>query len=347
MATESSGDWSSRPRIRRLELAAVTALGLYLCYLMALPFLPALTWALALAVMFLPVHRWLVSRLKRPGPAAFLSVVAVGLIVVVPAVFLTQRLATEAMAGADTIAARVESGEWQRTLDAHPRVAPIARGILAQIDLPGSTSAIATWLAASTASLVTGSLLQALEILLTFYILFYFLRDQPKVLGLLRSLSPLSAAEMDTLFTRVADTVHATIYGTLVMAAVQGTLGGLMFWWLGLPAPLLWGLIMGALAIVPVLGAFVIWIPAALFLALEGQWGRAVILAVWGTIVVGGIDNLLYPILVGNRLKLHTIPTFIAIVGGLIVFGASGVILGPVTLTATVLLLERWRARSA
>jgi predicted PurR-regulated permease PerM len=120
-----------------------------------------------------------------------------------------------------------------------------------------------------------------------------------------------------------------------------------MFWWLGLPAPLLWGLIMGALAIVPVLGAFVIWIPAALFLALEGQWGRAVILAVWGTIVVGGIDNLLYPILVGNRLKLHTIPTFIAIVGGLIVFGASGVILGPVTLTATVLLLERWRARSA
>jgi predicted PurR-regulated permease PerM len=144
----------------------------------------------------------------------------------------------------------------------------------------------------------------------------------------------------------VNDTVHATIYGTLAVAAVQGTLGGLMFWWLGLAAPVLWGLVMGVLAVVPVLGAFVIWIPAALFLALEGSWGRALVLAVWGGVVVAGIDNLLYPILVGNRLKLHTVPAFMAIVGGLIVFGPSGLILGPVTLTVTVLLLEIWRSRA-
>jgi predicted PurR-regulated permease PerM len=144
----------------------------------------------------------------------------------------------------------------------------------------------------------------------------------------------------------VGDTVYATIYGTLAVAAVQGTLGGLMFWWLGLPAPMLWGLVMGVLAVVPVLGAFIVWIPAALFLALDGNWGKALILALWGGVVVGGIDNVMYPILVGNRLKLHTIPAFMAIVGGLIVFGPSGLILGPVVLTVTVLLLEIWQSRT-
>ena len=189
-------------------------------------------------------------------------------------------------------------------------------------------------------------MIQAISVLLTFYLLFYFLRDQREALRSLRSLSPLSEADMDRLFSRVGDTVHATMYGTLAVAVIQGTLGGLMFWWLDLPAPLLWGLVMGVLAIVPVLGAFVVWIPAAVFLALDGSWGKALILALWGGVLVGGIDNVIYPILVGNRLRLHTIPAFMAIVGGLIVFGPSGVILGPMTLTVTVLLLEIWRNRT-
>ena len=86
---------------------------------------------------------------------------------------------------------------------------------------------------------------------------------------------------------------------------------------------------------------------AALFLALDGSWGKALILTVWGSVCVGGIDNVIYPILVGNRLKLHTIPAFLAIVGGLMVFGPSGLILGPVTLTITVVLLDIWRSRAA
>jgi predicted PurR-regulated permease PerM len=150
---------------------------------------------------------------------------------------------------------------------------------------------------------------------------------------------------MDRLFGRVEDTVFATVYGTLAVSAVQGLLGGLMFWWLGLPAPLLWGLVMAILAVVPVLGAFIVWVPAALFLVVEGSWGKALILTIWGVVVVGGIDNLLLPYLVGNRLKLHTILAFISVVGGLILFGASGLILGPVVLTITQVLLEIWRDR--
>ena len=152
---------------------------------------------------------------------------------------------------------------------------------------------------------------------------------------------------MNRLFDDVIDTVHATLYGTLAVAVVQGTLGGLMFWWLGLPAPVLWGIVMGLLAVVPVLGAFIIWIPAAIFLVLEGSGGKALLLTLWGGIVVGGIDNLLYPMLVGRRLKLHTVLAFISIIGGLLVFGPSGLILGPVVFTVTRLLLEIWNSRNA
>jgi predicted PurR-regulated permease PerM len=97
---------------------------------------------------------------------------------------------------------------------------------------------------------------------------------------------------------------------------------------------------MGVLAIVPVLGAFVVWIPAAIFLALNGDWSKALILTAWGTIVVGGIDNLLYPLLVKDRMRLHTIPAFISIMGGLLLFGASGLLLGPLAVTVTMLNLE-------
>jgi predicted PurR-regulated permease PerM len=114
----------------------------------------------------------------------------------------------------------------------------------------------------------------------------------------------------------------------LFVTLVQGILGGLMFWWLDLPAPLLWGAVMAVVAITPVFGAALIWVPAAIFLALGGSWEKALVLTAWGGIVVALIDNLLYPVLIGKDLRMHTVPVFIAIVGGLIVFGASGLVLG-------------------
>ncbi|PLU83170.1 AI-2E family transporter, partial [Sinorhizobium medicae] len=110
-----------------------------------------------------------------------------------------------------------------------------------------------------------------------------------------------------------------------------------------LPAPVVWGLAMGLLAVVPVLGAFIVWLPAALSLALSGEWGKALILAGWGAGVVATIDNLLYPIFVGDRLKLHTLTAFMSMIGGIIVFGSAGLVIGPVAFTVTLLLLDIWR----
>ena len=339
-------DWGSRSQVQTLMLIVATALGGYLCYRMAVPFLAALAWALAFAVLFAPWQRWLESKLKHPSLAALASVLLIAVIVVVPAVFVGQQLVQQAASGASLVETRISAGEWRRVIAAQPRLAPIADRVEQQLDLPGTARSIATWLSTFAGSIVKGSLYQLLGVCLTFYLLFFFLRDRALLLRALRALSPLTDREMDRLLARVDDTIHATVYGTLAVSAVQGILGGLMFWWLGLPAPLLWGLVMAVLAVVPVLGAFVVWVPAAMFLLLEGSWGRALILALWGMLVVGTIDNLLRPILVGNRLKLHTVLAFLSVVGGLILFGTAGLILGPITLTVTIVLLDVWRQRA-
>jgi predicted PurR-regulated permease PerM len=208
-----------------------------------------------------------------------------------------------------------------------------------------TAASIAAWLSNIGATFLRGSVLQVVEVMLTFYLLFYFLRDRQAAKSSLMRWLPLTAAEAEHLFRRVFDTIHATVYGTLAVAAVQGLLGGLMFWALGLPTPLLWGVVMALLSVVPVLGSFVVWVPAALLLALDGSWARALILALWGGVVVGGIDNILRPTFVGNRLRLHTIPAFVSLIGGIVLFGAPGFILGPLAVTVTILLVEFWTAR--
>ncbi|MFN0315324.1 MAG: AI-2E family transporter [Burkholderiales bacterium] len=344
MRARAGKDWASPSHIRTAVLVLAASFGIYLCYRLAAPFLPALVWALALAILFAPLQRWLESKIKWHSLAALICVLAIGLIVVLPAAFVGQRLVVQAAKGAELIETKVKSGEWRRALEARPRMAALAAKIEQQIDLPGTVNTLATWLSTTAGSIVKGSVLQMIGVCLTFYVLFFFLRDRGAALRCVRSVSPLSSAEMDRLLGRVGDSVHATVYGTLAVSSVQGLLGGLMFWWLGLPAALLWGVVMALLAVVPVLGAFVVWVPAALFLALEGNWGKALALVLWGVIVVGTIDNLLRPILVGNRLKLHTVLAFMSVVGGLILFGSAGLILGPVVLTLTIALLEIWRS---
>ncbi len=321
-------------------LAVATLIGLYLCYRLAQPFLPALVWALTLAVIFAPFQRMLERRISHSNTTAAITVLVIAVIVVLPAFFVVNRLLLEIVKGAEFIQKIATTGDLRETFKHQPLLSPFSGWIEQQMDLSETFRHIATWLTNSAAAFVRGSVTQLMGILITFYMLFYFLRDRRKALASLRALSFLPPGQIDRMFTRVVDTIHATVYGTLAMAALQGILGGLMFWILGLPSPLLWGIVMGLLAIIPVLGAFIIWIPAALWLASQGEWGKALILTAWGGIVVAGIDNLIYPVLVGNRLKQHTALAFISLVGGLIIFGSSGLILGPLAVTITLLLLE-------
>lgn len=345
--TASEDDWSSLNHVHTLVLMIVTALGVYLCYRLVAPFLPVIVWALTLAVMFAPLQRWLEAKVRYSTVAALISILIIGFIVVVPAAFVGEQLLEQVVKGSQLIESKVDSGEWRRVLETQPKLAPVVKKIERYVNLPEIVKTLNAKLGSVVGAIVKGSLLQVLGFVLVFYVLFFFLRDRHLALKSMMALSPLTQMEMGRLFNQVGDTIHAIVYGTFAIAVVQGCLGGLMFWWLGLPAPLLWGLVMSLLAVVPMLGTSVIWAPAALFLALEGDMGSALILTLWGMLVVGTIDNLLRPIFVGNRLKLHTILAFMSIVGGLLLFGPAGLILGPVILTVTIALLEIWLTRTS
>lgn len=336
--------WLTRRRTSALALLAATGLAFYLCWKIAQPFVPALAWALALAIIGSRLHRWLLRRLAHPGLSAGLATTVLVVFIAAPIAATAPTVATKAREGWEQMRSVSTQERVQKVLSNNRALAPVA-DIVARY--APSADELAEQLAPRLPSLATGSMWAGVQLLVCFFALFYLLRDREQALAFLRSLSPLTSAETSRLFQRVADVVRASVLGTLLVAAVQGLLGGLMFWWLGLPAPLLWGLVMSLLAVLPILGAAIVWLPMALFLLMEGSWEKALILGLWGSVVIALIDNLLYPVFVGNKLRLHTLLVFIAILGGLLLFGASGLILGPIVLAVTLAVIDIWRVRTA
>jgi predicted PurR-regulated permease PerM len=336
------------PLPQRYAMALLTAaliIGLTLCYFIALPFIPALVWSMTLAVMLAPFERWLRTKIGRPTISVSLTLVLAALMVVAPVILVLGALVSKLIDSTGLLSAMLSAENWPGVARQHPGLSPVMTWISGHLDLPELLQSLTAQLAQWGASLVQGSLASVVTLLLTFYFLFYLLRDRGLVLAAMERMIPLSRSELHSLINRLVQTIFASVYGTAAVAALQGFLGGMVFWWLGLPSPLFWGVIMGLLAVVPFLGAFVIWVPANLALALDGQWLSAAILAIWGTLVVGLVDNIVYPILVGRQLALHSVISFIAIVGGLLLFGPHGVVLGPLIVAAAQALLEIWRGR--
>jgi predicted PurR-regulated permease PerM len=291
------------------------------------------------------LHQRIAKKFGRhPDLAAGASVFLVGLLIVFPVVLVGQRIAQDAQQAIAYVQSDDFKQKWQQFQQQHPRV-NAAVEFVRKNGAGGLPTGIGS-AASSAGSAVKGSAAGIVQLLIALFALFFFFRDRDQVLRLGKWLSPLSNEETERLFSRIKDTTYASIYGHVAVALIQGALGGLMFWFLGLPAPLLWGVVMGLLAIIPLLGAFVVWVPAAIYLALTGELLKAALLTGWGTLVVGTIDNVLYPRLVGKRLRLHTLPVFIAIVGGLSVFGAAGIVLGPLLLSLAMGLIEIWKMRT-
>ena len=336
--------WLTRRRTSALALLAATALAFYLCWKIVQPFMPALTWALALAIIGDGLHRRLLRRLGHPGLSAGLATAVLVVFIGAPIAATAPTIATKVGEGWEQMRSAPMQERVQKVLHGSPVLAPLADIVTRYAP---TADELAEHVTPRLSSLATGSLWAGVQLLVSFFALFYLLRDREQALAFLRSLIPLTSAETSRLFRRVADVVRASVLGTLLVAAVQGSLGGLMFWWLGLPAPLLWGVVMFLLSVLPILGAAIVWVPAALFLLLEGSWEKALILGLWGTVVIALIDNLLYPVFVGNKLRLHTLLVFIAILGGLLLFGTSGLILGPIVLAVTLAVIDIWRERTA
>lgn len=334
----------SQVRVRATILIIVIGAAFYLCWMMLRPFLAVVTWAAALAIIAQPLHARLTSRM-RPTAAALISLGLVTVILVAPAIFLSQKLFAELSASLQILGTDMSSESLHAKLHQYPTIASVVGWAETRLDLEEQIRSAAGGVAGRMSSWVSGSVWLVTQLAVTFLVLFYFLRDGTTLLMFLRRFIPLSTTETDEIFDRIAETVNASLYRNLLVKFIQGFLGGVMFWILGLPAPVLFGAGMALFAVLPIMGTALIWAPAAIFLALSGSWIKALILALWGGLVVGLIDNVLYPVLVASELRFHPLAVFFAVFGGLIAFGIAGVVLGPVILAITAALLEVWQVR--
>ena len=333
-------------RVRAAILIAAIGVAFYLCWVMVRPFLAVITWATALAVLAHPLHAWF-ERRARPNAAALISVCLVAVVIVAPAVFVSQRLFAELRETLRTVETDLNSANLHARVQQYPRLANLLEWMETRLDLNQQFRAATGAIAGSVAAWVSSSVWLLTQFFLTFLTLFYFFRDRMGLLQFFRRLIPLPTTETDEIFNRIAKTVNASLYGNLLVRMIQGLLGGIMFWMLDLPAPVLCGAAMALCSVLPVMGTAIVWVPVAIFLALSGSWVKAMILAIWGGLVVGLADNFIYPILVANELRFHPLAVFFAVFGGLLAFGVSGIVLGPVILAITVALLEFWQARRA
>jgi predicted PurR-regulated permease PerM len=324
--------------------APVAGIGIlaYLAWRMVAPFLPAICWAFALAIIAHPVYIRLVNMLKAKSLAAVAAVLLILTVIILPSTLLGKALLEEAMgmirlATADPASIRSE-------LEKTAFTGRLFQWVDARVDLAGEAtdvlhSALAS-LSELLSSFIAGSMRFFAQIGVTVFVLFYFLRDHERILAVLRRLIPIRGNLADAVFARIVQIIRVSLGGKFVTATIQGVLGGAIFAWVGLPAPVFWGFVMGALSLFPVIGAFLVWGPAALVLLFKGNWPHAVLMTAWGIVVIHPVDNLLGPILVGTTLRLHTLLMFFSILGGLAAFGPAGIVIGPVVVAVAVSVYE-------
>ena len=303
------------------------------------PFYGAIFWGAILAIIFAPVHRRIAAKLgKRRNLAALASLLLVLLVVIVPVTFITGSLVQE---GAN-LYQRVKSGNlnfgayFQQVLDALP---PSVHNLLSRFDL-ADISSLQDKL---TAGAMQGSQYLAtqafnigqdtFQFLISFgimlYLLFFLLRDGSLLSARLRAAIPLSDSRKIHLLRKFTTVIRATVKGNIAVAAAQGALGGVIFYVLGIQGPVLWGVVMAFLSLLPAIGAGLIWVPVAVYFLVTGATWQGVALILYGVLVIGMVDNVLRPLLVGKDTKLPDYVVLISTLGGMALFGLNGFVIGP------------------
>lgn len=336
-----------RKRVTIIFLSAMTAVALYFSYLLFRPFLKPLLSAIVIAVVFFPIHVQIQRWLRSPSFAALASTTIVVLLIIVPAVAIVLAIKGEV---ADLYALidqkSTESGGLSPYLSqlVERPMQWIGRYVdLSQFDLRasllGRLRELSAFFVAEGWMLVGGLTTFVVNALITLFTLFFLFREGRSMRRRAAAVLPLSGEQVEKLFSGIENTIIGTVYGGLVVAAAQGLLVGLSLWILGVPSPVLWGVVASFFALLPLVGTAAVWVPASIYLLASGSWVKAVILVGWGMFIVGSIDNVLRPYLIGSRVQMHTLLIFFAVFGGVNVFGFLGLIIGPVILAVTMTLL--------
>ncbi|MDQ2819747.1 MAG: AI-2E family transporter [Pseudomonadota bacterium] len=314
-----------------------------------LPFGGAVFWGVVLAIVFAPVYRWLLKKTnQKPNLASLLTLLLILVIVILPltlvAVFLVDQIAQ--------VVEMVRSGELTVAMFFRKIMAALPTWAVNLLDRFNLTSlaSLQQKLTAAAAQISQTVAMQAINVSLytvdfltslciMLYLLFFLLRDGATLATRIRSAVPLSRKYKQRLFNNFTTVIRATVKGNILVAIAQGALGGLAFWFLDVRAPLLWAVLMAFLSLLPAIGAALVWAPVAIYFLATGSVMEGVGLTVWGVVVIGLVDNILRPLLVGKDTKMPDYIVLFSTVGGMALFGLNGFVIGPVV---AALFLAAW-----
>lgn len=327
-----------KPTVQRASFYLMLTLTTVAFSLLLLPFYTAILWAIILAIVFHPVQKFLLRRLNgRHNAAAVLSVLMCVCLVILPLVVILASIVQESTSLYQQVSSEEFDlrGRIDSILSALPsfieRWTPIKLGDFPDLKDKFSEAVM------QTSQSMAGRVVNIGETTLNFvvgagvllYLLFFLFRDGEKLVGTIRRAMPLSDGHSAKLLEKFTSVINATVRGNIIIAIIQGTIGGVTFWMLGIEAALLWGVVMTFCSMLPAVGAALVWAPAALFFMVTGAWLKAVVLVLVGVLIIGLIDNLLRPPLVGKNAKLPDYVVLISTVGGMALFGINGFIIGP------------------
>lgn len=321
---------------RRSFLAMLVLVTLAFLLLMK-PFAGPIFWAVAIALIFHPVQRWLLGRLgPRPNTVALLTLLFCLFIVVLPVMLLVSSLVAEGVILYQQIqAGELRPGEY---IDRINRSFPAIQSFLGQFNIDfadlrdraaNAFVGASQFLAKQALGIGQNTFQFFLGLALMVYLAFFLLRDGTRLVDLLIRALPLGDERERLLFAKFAEVTRATVKGNLLIAIIQGALGGIIFWLLDIQGALLWGVVMAVVSLIPAIGAAIVWVPAAVYLAAVGSVVPAIILTVYGVVVIGLADNLLRPVLVGRDTKLPDYIVLLSTLGGIVMFGINGFVMGP------------------
>ena len=342
-----------RDRFYARSFALITTLVLAFALLKIVqPFAGPLLWAIFLAFLLHPLHVRLTRRMKgRAHWSALILTVLVLLLIIGPLTALSAAFAAQVgdllQFAQSTVADQTRKnvfdlqnvpwlsaplGWLETTFDVN----------VAQVQgwLVEGSRATLQWLASMGGKVFLGAVGTVVGFVLMIFMMFFFVRDGAEMVSTARELIPMANAYKVKLFDHLASVTRAMVYGTGLTALIQGTLVGIAFLIVGLPSPLVFGVIAALAGLLPVGGTALVWIPASIFLAVEGRWGATIFMLIWGTLLVGLVDNVVRPMLVSGRASVGTLTVFIGVLGGISAFGAIGLFLGPVVLALIIALIR-------
>jgi predicted PurR-regulated permease PerM len=338
----------SLERYRKIGFGIVCALiGLLVVWLL-LPLWQAFAWGIALSILVFPLYRRLEKRMSPNFAAATTTLLAL-LFIVLPISLIGLAIYGEAHTIATHLKTEGSENPVETTIAQAQRLLEAALQSLGieNFDLKKTLQDGLQPLLGNVPLLIRSAIKGALNFIFALLLLFFVLRDARKLSAPSLDLIPLPADKSQKVLDSVYDTVHATFFGIVLVALVQGTLTGIALWVLGLPAPLMWGMATVVLCTLPFVGAPVVWVPMCLLLASQNRWVEAAGLALFGILVIGLVDNVFRPIIIGARVKLHAIAVFFAIMGGILTLGPIGILVGPVLLSVALGAVEVLRGMAS